>query len=277
VNIPAGMRAEQGGISGPRPGDVWTGYEWVSPKRYEEMRNGPFPDLPPMQPTSEEFAELAAEAGEARAELAELAAAPMADRRRPWEDHREPDRPRIPSLNQTARHLLAHLDPDCRRGGLEETPGRVAKAWMEWTAGYRMNPATVLKTFEDGAQGCDEMVVVRDIPVYSHCEHHLAAIFGTATVAYLPDKRIVGLSKLPRLVDVFAKRLQVQERMTNQIADALMEHLKPRGCGVVITARHMCMESRGIRQAGTSTVTSALRGVFKTDAAVRGEFLSFTR
>lgn len=267
--MPAGTIAEHHYPNGPRAGEVWTGYEWVSPERYEEMRNGPFPELPPMQPA----------AGSAEAVGAVLSglAGDAQERRRPWEDHKVPERPRIPSLFQTARHLLVHLDPDHQRGGLAETPDRVEKAWREWTAGYRMDPAAVLKTFEDGAQGCDEMVVVRDIPVYSHCEHHLASIFGTATVAYLPDQRIVGLSKLPRLVDVFAKRLQVQERMTNQIADALMEHLKPRGCGVVITARHMCMESRGIRQAGTSTVTSALRGVFKTDAAVRGEFLSFTR
>lgn len=117
------------------------------------------------------------------------------------------------------------------------------------------------------------MVVVRDIPIYSKCEHHLADIFGTATIGYLPDGKIVGLSKLNRLADMFARRLQVQERMTNQIADALMTHLGPVGCGVVITARHMCMESRGVQQ-GSNTTTSALRGNFKTDPTVRNEFLS---
>lgn len=182
-------------------------------------------------------------------------------------------------LLRVIRSLLNLIEPGETRGraGIAETPERAAKAWREWTSGYGINPADVLKVFNDGAEECDEMVVVRDIPVYSHCEHHLAPIFGTATVAYLPDKVIVGLSKLPRLVDIYARRLQVQERMTNQVASALMQHLKPRGCGVVITARHMCMESRGVRLAGTATVTQALRGAFRDDPAVRAEFLSLTR
>jgi GTP cyclohydrolase I len=173
--------------------------------------------------------------------------------------------------------LVGLLDPNPTRSGLGETPLRAAKAWTEWTSGYSLSPQDILKTFEDGAEGCDEMVVVSGIPVYSHCEHHLAPIFGTAIVGYLPNKRIVGLSKLPRLVDMYARRLQVQERMTNQIAMALMEHLQPLGCGVVIRARHMCMESRGIRQAGTETVTSSMHGAFREDARVRAEFLSLTR
>lgn len=176
------------------------------------------------------------------------------------------------------RQLLTNvIGEDAGRGGLEETPGRVIKAWKEWTSGYAKDPAAILKVFEDGAEGCDEMVVVHDIPVYSKCEHHLADIFGTATVAYIPNGKIVGLSKLPRLVDIFARRLQVQERLTNQVAEAIMQHLQPRGCGVVVKARHMCMESRGIRQPGTYTTTSALRGVFKEDAAVRAEFLALAR
>ncbi|TQE98144.1 MAG: GTP cyclohydrolase I, partial [Spiribacter salinus] len=132
------------------------------------------------------------------------------------------------------------------RGGLNETPDRVAKAWEFWTSGYQQHPADVLKAFEDGADGYDEMVAVVGIPFYSKCEHHLADIFGTATVAYVPDGRIVGLSKLSRLVDVFARRLQVQERLTVQVADALDEHLAPLGVGVTISARHLCMESRGL-------------------------------
>jgi len=159
------------------------------------------------------------------------------------------------------------------REGLRETPARVAKAWEFWASGYGRNPAEVLKTFEDGAEGVDEMVVVKDIPFYSHCEHHLAPFFGTATIAYLPEKRIVGLSKLSRLLDIFARRLQVQERLTCQVADAMVEHLQPKGCGVVIKARHLCMESRGICQQGHHTVTSALRGVFKEEPEVRSEFL----
>ena len=183
---------------------------------------------------------------------------------------------KLHTLAYLFRCVLNNVDPDPDRGGLVETPMRAAKAWEHWTSGYHMNPAAVLKVFEDGAEDCDEMVVVQDIPVYSHCEHHLAPIFGTATVGYLPDKRIVGLSKLNRLVDIFARRLQVQERMTNQIANALMEHLAPHGCGVIIRARHMCMESRGVRQP-SNTMTSALRGAFRDDPTVRAEFMALAK
>lgn len=175
------------------------------------------------------------------------------------------------------RALLNVVDPNPTRGGIEETPLRAAKAWEEWTSGYHIKAADLLKTFEDGAEGCDEMVVVKDIPVYSHCEHHLAPIFGTACVGYLPDKRIVGLSKLNRLVDMHARRLQVQERMTNDIAKDIMEHLQPRGVGVVIKARHFCMESRGVKQTGSITLTSSMQGAFRDDPTVRAEFLSLAR
>lgn len=168
------------------------------------------------------------------------------------------------------------IGEDVTRGGLIETPGRVVKAWEEWTGGYKQDPADVLKSFEDGAEGCDEMVLVKDIPVYSHCEHHLAPFFGVAHVAYLPEDRIVGLSKLPRLVDVYAKRLQVQERLTNQIADALDKGLKPKGVGVIVECRHLCMESRGIKRQGASTTTSAMRGAFRNQAT-RQEMLSLIR
>lgn len=159
------------------------------------------------------------------------------------------------------------------REGLQETPDRVAKAWAFWLSGYDRDPAEVLKVFEDGAEGYDEMVMVKDIPVYSKCEHHLADIFGTATIAYIPNGKVVGLSKLSRLTDIFARRLQVQERLTSQIANALHEHLEPKGCGVIIRARHMCMESRGLCQQGHHTITSALRGVIKADPVARAEFL----
>lgn len=187
----------------------------------------------------------------------------------PWEGSSEG------SFEDNIVRLLQFVGEDATREGLRETPRRVVKAWEQWCSGYRERPEDVLKLFEDGAERCDEMVVVEHIPIYSHCEHHLAPIFGHATIGYVPDKRIVGLSKLNRLAQVFARRLQVQERMTNQIADALMEHLKPRGCGVVIRARHMCMESRGVKQ-NSLTTTSALRGVF-TDGTVRAEFLSLAR
>lgn len=146
------------------------------------------------------------------------------------------------------------------REGLRDTPARVAKAWEHWTSGYSVNIGELLKSFEDGAEHYNQLVMVKNIPFYSKCEHHLADIFGTATVAYLPSGRVLGLSKLSRLVDAFARRLQVQERMTQQIAQALIEsELAPRWVGVYIRARHMCMESRGICQQGHYTVTQAYR------------------
>jgi GTP cyclohydrolase I len=160
------------------------------------------------------------------------------------------------------------------REGLRDTPQRVAKAWAEWTAGYKIKAEDILKTFEDGGESYDQMVLVRDIPVYSKCEHHLADIFGTAAVAYIPNGRIVGLSKLSRLVDMHGRRLQVQERLTDDIAGDLWRCLEPRGVGVIVRARHMCMESRGICQQGHHTVTCALRGVFKDDPTVRAEFMA---
>lgn len=170
--------------------------------------------------------------------------------------------------------LLQYVGEDPARGGLLETPTRVAKAWQQWTSGYAQDPARILKVFEDGAERHDQMITVRDIPFYSHCEHHMAPIFGTASVAYIPNGKIVGLSKLSRLVDVYARRLQVQERLTDQIADALFEHLAPIGVGVLLRARHLCMESRGVCQQGHSTVTSALRGAIKNEPTARAEFFS---
>lgn len=172
------------------------------------------------------------------------------------------------------RGLLSYIGEDPDREGLLETPERFLKAWEEYTRGYRERPEDILKSFEDGAQSVDEMVIVRDIPVYSLCEHHLAPFFGRAYVGYVPDKRILGLSKISRLVEIYARRLQVQERLTNQIADALDTHLQPLGVAVVIECRHMCMESRGVRHTGTATVTSALRGSIKSNADTRREFLS---
>jgi len=150
---------------------------------------------------------------------------------------------------------------DDLREGLVETPDRVAKAYTTWFGGYSVDISSLFKTFEDGGENCDEMVIVRDIPVYSHCEHHMAPIIGRAVVGYVPNGRIVGLSKLSRVVDAFARRLQVQERLTNQIADAIVEHLDPKAVCVYIDAKHMCMESRGVKQVcGSSTITKAFRG-----------------
>lgn len=183
----------------------------------------------------------------------------------------------VVALRGLFTELFKYIGEDPERGGLQETPERMAKAWAEWTSGYELKPGDILKTFEDGADGVDEMVLVKDIPFYSHCEHHLAPFFGTVTIGYIPQGKIVGLSKLSRLTDIFARRLQVQERLTNQIADAITEHLNPRGVGVIIKARHMCMESRGVCQQGHHTVTSALRGAMRDQAATRAEFIELAK
>jgi len=179
------------------------------------------------------------------------------------------------AIEKQGIHVVSQ-EPQLRQG-LMETPDRVAKAWEFWTQGYGMNAADILKTFEDGAKGVDEMVVVKDIPIYSKCEHHLADIFGTITIGYIPNGKIVGLSKLSRLADMHGRRLQVQERIVNDVADDLMKHLQPKGVGVVMRARHMCMESRGLCQQGHHTITSALRGVIKSESQPRTEFLAFAR
>jgi GTP cyclohydrolase I len=169
--------------------------------------------------------------------------------------------------------LLQYVGEDPDREGLKETPKRVLKAWRHWCGGYDQKPEDVLKCFADGGENYDEMVTVKKIPFFSTCEHHLAAFFGTATISYIPDKKVVGLSKLSRVLSIYTQRLQVQERITTQVADALQTHLKPRGVGVLLEARHLCMESRGISQQGSTTITTALRGKFMEDHKVRDEFL----
>lgn len=163
------------------------------------------------------------------------------------------------------------------REGLAETPKRVVKAWNTWFGGYDQDVAEIIKTFEDGAEGVDEMVIQVDIPFYTHCEHHMAPFWGLASVAYIPNGKVLGLSKMNRVVDHFARRLQVQERLTNQVADAMWTHLNPKGVGVLLRARHMCVESRGIQHRGNSTVTSALRGVMKDEPDARAEFLALAK
>ena len=175
------------------------------------------------------------------------------------------------------RRFLASLGENPDRSGLRETPMRVAKAWKHWVSGYDQNPAEILKVFEDGAERYNELIVVRGIPVYSHCEHHLAPFFGTATIGYVPEGRIVGLSKLTRLVECFARRLQVQERLTSQVAETLMRELEPKAVGVVIRCRHLCMESRGIRTPGEETITSAMLGELQTNLGMRAELLALGR
>ena len=180
-------------------------------------------------------------------------------------------------LRRAALCILEAAGESPGREGLVETPQRFAKAWEHWSSGYAMTAHDVLKAFEDGAEGCDEMVVQRDIPIYSHCEHHLAPFFGTVDIAYIPNGRVIGLSKFKRLVDVYALRLQVQERLTTRIAEALMDVVRAKGVGVIVRARHLCMESRGVRTAGTHTVTSKLLGVLYDDPRARSEFLAFTK
>lgn len=188
-----------------------------------------------------------------------------------------------PTDRELAAHavvrLLQFAGDNPGREGLRDTPDRVVKAFGEWFSGYNAeSDADILKGFEDGATGYDEMVLVKDIPLYSKCEHHLADIFGTVSIAYIPnaDKPVVvGLSKLARLAEKYARRLQVQERLTIQIADALRDTLNPVGVAVCVRARHMCMESRGISKQGHYTVTTALRGAFKDKPETRAEFMSW--
>lgn len=182
------------------------------------------------------------------------------------------------SADDLVVRLIQFIGENPNREGLRDTPARVLKAWREWAGGYGQDVGKFLRVFDDGGENYDEMIVVREIPFYSHCEHHLAPFFGTATIAYIPaDNRIVGLSKLSRVLDVFARRLQVQERLTSQVADALMGHLAPKGVAVLVRARHLCMESRGIHKQGHETVTSCLRGVFFTEDKARAEFNAIAR
>lgn len=168
--------------------------------------------------------------------------------------------------------LLKAVGEDPLREGLRDTPARVARMYDELLSGYGQDPEKMMTTFVDDT--CDEMVVLTDIPFSSLCEHHLLPFSGTATVAYLPDKRIIGLSKLARVVDVFAKRLQVQERMTVQITDALMRHLQPKGAACVLRSVHSCMTLRGVQKQGAAMITSSLQGAFKSDATTRAEFMN---
>lgn len=167
--------------------------------------------------------------------------------------------------------LWAGEDPD--REGLVDTPARVARAYKDWFSGYKENPVTYLKRTFQEVEGYDEIIVLRDIHFESHCEHHMAPIIGHAHVGYLPNSKVVGISKLARVVDAFARRFQVQEKMTSQIAACIDDVLKPRGVGVVVEAVHQCMTTRGIHKTGVSMVTSQMLGTFRKDARTRAEFL----
>ena len=182
-----------------------------------------------------------------------------------------------PSQNQVEkafREVFRWIGEDPDRDGLRETPNRLARAFQEYFAGYRQDPEQILqKTFEE-TDGYDEMVVLRGIPFESHCEHHVAPIIGRAWVAYVPDRRVVGISKLARVVEAYAKRLQIQERLTAQVANTIEKVLKPQGVAVVIKAAHHCMSSRGVHMHGTDMVTSRMLGCFRENPMTRQEFMS---
>jgi len=183
-------------------------------------------------------------------------------------------RPSRAEAEEAVRTLLRWAGDDPEREGLAGTPDRVVRAYEEWFAGYAVDPVDFLKrTFEE-TEGYDEMVVLRDIRFESFCEHHMAPIIGRAHVAYLPDKRVVGISKLARLVEVFAKRLQIQEKLTAQIANTLQDVLLPRGVALVIEATHQCMTTRGVHKPGVTMVTSRMLGAFRDDPSTRREFLA---
>jgi len=180
------------------------------------------------------------------------------------------------STQEIYRELLRRIGEDPARDGLAQTPERVEKAMAFLTQGYAMDVPTVLNDalFE---VDYDEMVMVRDVEFYSLCEHHLLPFFGKVHVAYVPRGRVIGLSKIPRLVEMYSRRLQVQERMTTQIADAIVQAIEPQGVGVIVEAQHLCMMMRGVEKQHSATVTSAMRGVFKTQTQTRNEFLSLVR
>ena len=183
-------------------------------------------------------------------------------------------RPTREEAEQAVRVLLRWAGDDPEREGLLDTPKRVARAYEEYFVGYGQDPYAILRrTFEE-TNGYDEMVVLRDIDFRSHCEHHVAPIVGRAHIGYLPDHRVIGISKLARVVDVFARRLQIQEKLTAEIADSIESVLQPRGVGVVIEAAHHCMTTRGVSKEGVLMVTSRMLGAFRTDPKTRREFLS---
>ena len=183
-------------------------------------------------------------------------------------------RPTREEAENAVRTLLQWVGDDPDREGLRATPSRVARAYEEWFAGYKDDPVEFLRRTFYEVDGYDEMIVLRDITFESHCEHHIAPIIGKVQVGYLPDRKVVGISKLARVVETFAKRLQVQETMTAQIANCINDVLKPKGVGVVVEGMHQCMTTRGIHKPGVAMITSQLLGDFRSDPRTRAEFLN---
>ena len=183
----------------------------------------------------------------------------------------KPDRK---DAEEAVKTLLSFVGEDVSRPGLLETPKRVVKAYQDWFSGYNENPEEVLKKTFDELDGYDEIIMLRDIRIESHCEHHIAPFIGSAHVAYLPNRRVVGISKLARITRIYMKRMQIQEKLTAQIANCIQKVLNPKGVAVVIEAQHQCMTTRGISTPGISMVTSQLLGKFRTDSSTRREFYS---
>ena len=200
----------------------------------------------------------------------------MSNPPKPMSSNAPPDasRPSREDAEAAVRTLIRWAGDDPDREGLLDTPARVVSAYEDWFRGYREDPAEILNRTFSEVSGYDEMVVLRGIAFSSHCEHHLAAIIGHAHIGYLPRRHVVGISKLARLVDAHARRLQIQERMTADIANSLMDELKPYGVGVVIKATHGCMTTRGVNKHEATMVTSRMLGVFRDDSATRQEFLA---
>lgn len=183
-------------------------------------------------------------------------------------------RPSRTEAEEAVRTLIRWAGDNPAREGLGDTPARVVRSYEEFYAGYQQDPEEILRTTFEETEGYDEMVVLKDIAFESHCEHHMVPVIGKAYVAYLPDKRVVGISKLVRVVEAYAKRLQIQEKMTAQIAKAINDTLHPKGVAVVIEGEHQCMTTRGVHKPGVSMVTSTMLGAFRDDALTRREFLA---
>lgn len=177
---------------------------------------------------------------------------------------------------ETIIQILQHLGEDVTREGLKDTPRRVVKSWKEIYGGYGINPASIFTTFSD-VEGYQQIVLLKDIEVFSTCEHHMLPFYGKAHVAYLPKDKVIGISKLARLVDIYARRLQIQERLGEQVTKAIMEHLKPEGVACIIEASHMCMRMRGCSKQNSIMITSSLKGVFLTDSTVRSELFQLIK
>jgi GTP cyclohydrolase I len=192
-------------------------------------------------------------------------------------DNDQSKRPSREKALEAVRTLLAWAGDDPDREGLRDTPKRVVDAYAEWFEGYDADPGEELSRIFEDVQGYDDMVLLRDIEVESHCEHHMAPFLGKAYVAYIPNEKVVGISKLARVVEIFSRRLQTQEVLTNQIAEAIESHLAPKGVAILIDAEHQCMTTRGVHHRHVSTITTRFTGAFKTDEALKDRFLRLAR